>query len=259
MVYSTTICGAEPSLGRMAIDAQTRRLECGNNPTDIVEDSIEQATTPPRAYAKEVPIVDIEQTPRAHQTRLSHDVRRERLLQAVVDVCSAEGIGKLSVSNVTRQAGCTRSLFYHYFPSKEAALEAALDYTIDSFIEQLRDWNTRRVPGDIEGALEMFVEQLRNSVIKTPKLSYTIAVGSNAALFADFVDRVAARCARYICDTTLKDFKRRHAVRIDHIYETLYILISGLIMFVRNNPDASPSMVKDIVASTLHIDDLLKA
>ena len=103
----------------------------------------------------------------------------------MVDVCSAEGIGKLSVSNVTRQAGCTRSLFYHYFPSKEAALEAALDYTIDSFIEQLRDWNTRRVPGDIEGALEMFVEQLRTSVIKTPKLSYTIAVGSNAALFAE--------------------------------------------------------------------------
>ena len=55
----------------------------------------------------------------ARQARHSHEVRREEILQAVIDVCSAEGIGKLSVSNVTSRVGCARSLFYHYFPSKE--------------------------------------------------------------------------------------------------------------------------------------------
>ncbi len=38
-------------------------------------------------------------------------------------------------------AGCTRSLFYHYFPTKEDALQAVLDLSIDSFVEQLTAWN----------------------------------------------------------------------------------------------------------------------
>lgn len=195
--------------------------------------------------------------PRTRQARLTHDERRERLLQAVIDVCHADGIGKLSVSNITKRVGCTRSLFYHYFPSKEAALEAALDYTIDSFIEKLRLWNAGRVQGDIEGALEAFVDLLRTTVIDSPELPRSIAVGGTGLLFADFVDRVADRCARYICETTVVEFRRYHDVHIEHVYETLYVLISGLIMYIRVNPDASPSVIKDVVASTLHIEGLL--
>ena len=93
-------------------------------------------------------------TNQSRQTRLAHDARKEELLRAVIDVCAREGISKLSVSNITKHVGCTRSLFYHYFPNKEAALEAALDYTIDAFIERLRTWNAGRTRGDIEGALD---------------------------------------------------------------------------------------------------------
>ncbi|MFR3452274.1 MAG: hypothetical protein ACLTSX_12710 [Collinsella sp.] len=47
------------------------------------------------------------------------------------------------------------------------------------------------------------------------------------------MNRVADRCARYLCETTATDFAAHHEVRIDHVYETLYVLICGLIMFVR--------------------------
>ena len=41
---------------------------------------------------------------------------------------------------------------------------------------------------------------------------------------------------------------------IDHVYETFYILISGLILFIRSHPDVEETVIKDVIASTLHIE-----
>lgn len=181
-------------------------------------------------------------------------MRREEILQAVIDVCSAEGIGKLSVSNVTSRVGCARSLFYHYFPSKEVALEAALDYTIDAFIARLRSWNEGRTFGDIEGALDGISHLLKTLVLEMPGISGSITEGGDAVLYTTFVNRVAERCARYICESTVIDFARYHEVLIDNVYETFYVLISGLILYIRSHKDVPEPVIKDIIACTLHIE-----
>ena len=85
-------------------------------------------------------------------------------------------------------------------------------------------------------------------------MPHTVATGGNAGLYATFVHRVADRTARYICESTVVDFAALHEVRIDHLYETFYVLITGLVMFVRANPDVPEETVKDIIASTLHIE-----
>lgn len=190
----------------------------------------------------------------ARQSRHSHDVRRDEILQAVVDICSEEGIGRLSVSNVTSRIGCARSLFYHYFPSKEAALEAALDYTIDEFIARLRTWNEQRAFGDIEGALDGISQLLKTLVLEMPGISGSISQGGDAVLYTTFVNRVAERCARYICESTVVDFARYHEVLIDNVYETFYVLISGLILYIRSHRDVPVPVIKDIIACTLHIE-----
>ena len=142
----------------------------------------------------------------------------------------------------------------HYFPNKDAALEAALDFTIDAFIERLRTWNASRVRGDIEGALDSISALLKDMVLETPELPRTIASDGDAMLYTDFVNRVSERCARYICESTVVDFAQHHDVLIDHVYETFYVLISGLILFIRSHPDTSEAIIKDIIASTLHIE-----
>ena len=81
-----------------------------------------------------------------------------------------------------------------------------------------------------------------------------MAHGGDASLYASFVHRVADRTARYVCSSTVVDFAARHEVRIDHLYETFYVLITGLIMYVRTHPDAPEETIKDIIASTLHIE-----
>lgn len=190
-----------------------------------------------------------------HHERLAHDDRRDEIIDAVRAVVAESGISRLSISAVTKRVGCTRSLFYHYFPTKEDALQAALDQSIDAFMAQLTAWNDQRVTGDIEGALNSAAHMLKTLVLQQDDaMPHTVATGGNAGLYATFVHRVADRTARYICESTVVDFAALHEVRIDHLYETFYVLITGLVMFVRANPDVPEETVKDIFASTLHIE-----
>lgn len=190
-----------------------------------------------------------------HHERLAHDDRRDEIIDAVRAVVAESGISRLSISAVTKRVGCTRSLFYHYFPTKEDALQAALDQSIDAFMAQLTAWNDQRVTGDIEGALNSAAHMLKTLVLQqNDAMPHTVATGGNAGLYATFVHRVADRTARYICQSTVVDFAALHEVRIDHLYETFYVLITGLVMFVRANPDVPEETVKDIIASTLHIE-----
>lgn len=190
-----------------------------------------------------------------HHERLAHDDRRDEIIDAVRAVVAESGISRLSISAVTKRVGCTRSLFYHYFPTKEDALQAALDQSIDAFMAQLAAWNDQRVTGDIEGALNSAAHMLKTLVLQQDDaMPHTVATGGNAGLYATFVHRVADRTARYICQSTVVDFAALHEVRIDHLYETFYVLITGLVMFVRANPDVPEDTVKDIIASTLHIE-----
>ena len=195
-----------------------------------------------------------ESTKRTRASRHSYDARREEILQAVIDVCAQEGIGKLSVSSVSKRVGCTRSLFYHYFPNKEDALNAALDYTIDAFIDRLRTWNEHRVFGDIEGALDSISALLKELVLEMPGISGSITVGGDAVLYTAFVNRVAERCARYMCESTVVDFAQHHEVLIDNVFETFYVLISGLILYIRSHRDVPVEVIKEIIACTLHIE-----
>ncbi|AEB06273.1 regulatory protein TetR [Coriobacterium glomerans PW2] len=189
--------------------------------------------------------------PRERHTR---EDRREEILHAVRRTCSERGISRLSVSGVAKRVGCTRSLFYHYFPTKEAALEAALEAAIDDFIEQVRIWDHDRERGDIEGALNDVSGLLKSMVLGARDLPRSISLTDDVTLYTDFVDRIADRVASYICSSTVVDFSRYHEIRIDHIHETLYVLIVGLIMYIRTHPDASEELIRDIIASTLHIE-----
>ena len=66
-----------------------------------------------------VPAVDAAATTDGVAKRLTGDKRRREILDAVRTVSSELGVSHLSVSAVTKRAGCTRSLFYHYFADME--------------------------------------------------------------------------------------------------------------------------------------------
>lgn len=190
--------------------------------------------------------------------RLDHDDRRDEIIAAVREMCAEKGVDRLSVSAVTERVGVTRSLFYHYFHDREAAIAAALDEVIESTMARIRTWNAGRVPGDVEGALDSCAELFRELVLEGDGLPTSLLSSENSALYTAYVHRVASRVAGYMRDNTARDFAAIHGMPIDHVYETFYVLVVGLIMYIRMHPDVPVETIRDVAASTLHIEGFLK-
>ena len=53
---------------------------------------------------------------------------------------------------------------------------------------------------------------------------------------------------------TVADYRKLHEVRIEHLYETFYVLVLGVIGYLRNHPDADDAVIADVIAQTLYID-----
>lgn len=182
------------------------------------------------------------------------DVRRKDIVSAAYDLYQEKGLSHTTIKDVTQRVGVTRTLFYHYFPNKEALTLAVLDVHVDDFIESLRIWNSERHEGDVESALKSAVRLLRLSVFENDPFHVALASRENASLYLAFLDCVADHTASYIIDTTVRDYAARHEVRIQHLHETFYILIVGAIGYLRNHPDADDAVVADVIAQTLHMD-----
>ena len=60
-------------------------------------------------------------------TRLGVDERRRRLLALGTDLFARFSYDELSMAKIAREAGISKALLYHYFPSKQAYFAAALE------------------------------------------------------------------------------------------------------------------------------------
>ena len=196
-------------------------------------------------------VADAVPAPDSTAKRLTGDERRREILDAVRTVSSELGVSHLSVSAVTKRTqvyGVSED-----FADMDAAVTAVMDEAIDGFISELERWNANRTVGDIEGALDTVAPLFKRLVASGHELPSTLT-SSSGALYGGFLHNVVQRVAQYICDTTVVDFVAHHELRIDHVYETFYTLIMGLLMYIRTHPDVPDETVKEIIASTLHIE-----
>ena len=60
-------------------------------------------------------------------TRLGVDERRRRLLDLGADLFARFSYDELSMARIAREAGISKALLYHYFPSKQAYFSATLE------------------------------------------------------------------------------------------------------------------------------------
>ena len=70
--------------------------------------------------------------------------RRADIVAAARELYEEQGLSKTSVQDITNRMGVARSLFYHYFPDKEAVTSAVLDDYVADFIEATHYWNAQR-------------------------------------------------------------------------------------------------------------------
>ena len=60
-------------------------------------------------------------------TRLDVDERRRQLLELCAGLFARHAYDELSMAQIAREAGISKALLYHYFPSKQAYFAATLE------------------------------------------------------------------------------------------------------------------------------------
>ena len=81
-------------------------------------------------------------TPEPAYTRLDVDERRRRLLELGADLFTRFAYDELSMAKIAKEAGISKALLYHYFPSKEAYFVATLEEKAEELARARR--RTRR-------------------------------------------------------------------------------------------------------------------
>lgn len=180
--------------------------------------------------------------------------RRDEIVDAARSLYEEKGLSHASIQDITARVGVARSLFYHYFSDKDAVTSAVLNTYVEDFMEAVRYWDTERKVGEIDDALSGIVRLLRLGLFENDSFRIAPASKENASLYIEFVNRVANHVASYMESHTVRDYERLHEIRIDHVYETFYVLFIGLAGFLRHNPDADDELLKDLIAQTLHMD-----
>ena len=180
--------------------------------------------------------------------------RKEQIVEAARQLYEDKGVSKTTIKDVADSLGVARSLIYHYFSDKGALTSAVLESYVDDYIAALESWNEERCEGQIEDALDGAVRILRMGVFENTSFRRALDSQESAALFIEFSNTVADHTARYLAETTAEDYARLHDMKIDHLYETFYVLVLGICGYVRTHRDVSDALVKDLIVQTLHMD-----
>ncbi len=180
--------------------------------------------------------------------------RSKQIVDAARELFGEKGIARTSVKDITEKAGITRSLFYHYFADKEAVTNAVLDGYVEGFIGAVKEWNENRTKGDVAGALRDCVDMFTSLLLERDTFRQLLLKPENAALYLRFSQQSADALARYLTDTTARDYVAMHQLEIDNVYDTFYLLIFGLVGYLRQNPEAPKEVIAGLIANTLHLD-----
>lgn len=89
--------------------------------------------------------------------RLDVDERRAQLLELGERLFSANAYNDLSMARIAREAGISKALLYHYFPSKQAYLEATLGATVEELREATEPDPARPAVEQLTRALDAYL------------------------------------------------------------------------------------------------------
>ena len=142
--------------------------------------------------------------------RLDVDERRRRLLELGVKLFSRHTYAELSMSAIAREAGISKALLYHYFPSKQAYFVATLEQQAAELAARTAVDPSLPAPQQIMVALDEFLMWVEDNAEGYAKL----LEGANThAEVRDLVAQVRAVTAGRILAGLAPDGPRTPALR----------------------------------------------
>lgn len=193
-------------------------------------------------------------TPRRRpRTVLDPDERRREIVSAAHRVYLRKGVAATTVTDISKEAGVTRGLVYHYFATTDEIADVVLDRYVDSFVDQVREWDSQRRLGHVDQAVHDIVALFRRALADPELLRLDLLSVGNAALYQRFVDRAVGAVVDVLQVTTVQDYARRHDIEIRHVRETFVVLLHGVLGLLRTQPDIDEQVLVDIFRQTLRL------
>ena len=130
-------------------------------------------------------------------TRLDVDERRRRLLELGTDLFTRFAYDELSMAKIAKEAGISKALLYHYFPSKEAYFAATLEKAAAELEERTRPDESLEPMEQLSGSLDAYL-----GWVEDYEESYAKMIRSAGAVpeVRAMLDRVRGETAQRIVD-----------------------------------------------------------
>ncbi len=127
--------------------------------------------------------------------RLDVDERRRQLLERGAELFTSHRYDELSMSRIAAEVGISKSLLYHYFPSKRAFFEATLGAWVEELRERTEPNPELPPPEQLKASLEGFL-----SLVEENAVAYRNLMGSATGVpeIRDLIDEVRRRTAERI-------------------------------------------------------------
>lgn len=185
--------------------------------------------------------------------RVAPDERAQEIVSATRNLFSTRGILKTSFSDIAKEVGVARGLIYHYFPDKDSLINAVLTEHIDEFVQEVQVWDSGREVGNIDKALRDCIALLRRQLRSMDPMSTELQRVENTGLYNRFLHRAVTAIVDCLQVTTVEAYAARHHIEINHVRETFYVLIYGLVGLARNNPAIGDDTLIDITRQVLRL------
>ena len=127
-------------------------------------------------------------------TRLDVDERRRQLLELGARLFTTHSYSELSMSQIARQAGISKALLYHYFPSKQDFFRATLAQAADELQERIAPLPGLSASEQLDASLDAYLSWIEAHGQAYEKLLRTsLEVDEVRELVEEQRERFAAR------------------------------------------------------------------
>ena len=103
-------------------------------------------------------------------TRLNVDERRRQLLQRATELFATHGYDELSMAKLAREAGISKPLLYHYFPSKRDLFEAVLGQGAQEHLNRIATDDTLTPVEQLTAAIDAYLSWIEENAGAYEKL-----------------------------------------------------------------------------------------
>jgi AcrR family transcriptional regulator len=128
-------------------------------------------------------------------TRLGVDERRRRLLELGTELFARHGYEDLSMARIAREAGISKALLYHYFPSKQAYFAATLEQAAAELAEATAPDPDKPPVEQLAGSLDAFLAWVEKHMGAYDKLIRSVGAVPDVR---ELVERVRDETAQRI-------------------------------------------------------------